>query len=54
MNGWVGGQMDGQTDVLTALSHPGDGRRPDDGPPLLLWLPHVVLVILQILRRQQT
>lgn len=34
-------------------SHPGDGGRPDDRPPLLLWLPHVVLVILQILKQQR-
>lgn len=34
-------------------SHPGDGRRPDDRPPLLLWLPHIVLVVLQILKQQR-
>lgn len=35
------------------FTHPGDGRRPDDRPPLLLWLPHVVLVVLQILKQQR-
>lgn len=34
-------------------SYPGDGGRPDDRPPLLLWLPHVVLVVLQILKQQR-
>lgn len=35
---------------LIHVSYSGDGGRPYNRPPLLLWLSHIVLVILQILK----
>lgn len=32
------------------ISYSGDGGSPHNRPPLLLWLPHIVLVVLKILR----
>lgn len=31
-------------------SYSGDGGGPHNRPPLLLWLPHIILVILKILK----
>lgn len=34
------------------ISYPGDRGSPHNRPPLLLWFPHIKLVILKILKRQ--
>ena len=35
---------------LVHVSYSGDGGSPYDGPSLLLWLPHIKLIILKILK----
>lgn len=36
--------------VSLCISYPGDRRGPHNGPPLLLWFPHIKLIILKILK----